>query len=79
VTTEAIGHEPLIGQALGHYRISEKIGSGGMGVVYRAHDEHLDREVAIKVLPLGTLADGFRNGALALSRLNHPNIAMSAT
>jgi len=72
--------DPLIGQTLGHYRITEKIGSGGMGVVYRANDQHLDREVAIKVLPLGTLPDDscrrrFRNEALALSKLNHPNIA----
>lgn len=73
-------HEELTGQTLGHYRILEKIGVGGMGEVYRAHDEHLEREVAIKVLPPGTLSDDparkrFRKEALALSKLNHPNIA----
>jgi eukaryotic-like serine/threonine-protein kinase len=65
---------------LSHYRIVEKIGSGGMGVVYRAHDEHLARDVALKVLPSGAVVDGdarkrFYKEALALSKLNHPNIA----
>ncbi|MFQ5778951.1 MAG: protein kinase [Terriglobia bacterium] len=69
----------MIGQTLGHYRIIEKIGAGGMGEVYRARDERLDRDVAVKVLPAGTLADEaarkrFRKEALALSKLNHPNI-----
>ena len=69
----------MIGQTLGHYRILEQIGAGGMGVVYRAHDESLDRDVAIKVLPAGMLADEtarkrFRKEALALAKLNHPNI-----
>ena len=64
---------------LSHYRVLEKIGSGGMGVVYRAHDEILDRDVALKVLPTGTLSDEqarrrFRREALALAKLNHPNI-----
>ena len=72
--------DPLIGRILSHYRIDGPIGSGGMGAVYRAHDEHLDREVALKVLLPGTIADDsarrkFRNEALALSKLNHPNIA----
>ena len=70
----------MINQVLSHYRIVEKIGAGGMGVVYRAHDEQLDRDVAIKVLPPGSLADEaarkrFRKEALSLARLNHPNIA----
>jgi len=69
-----------IGQTLGHYRILEKIGAGGMGTVYRACDERLDRDVAFKVLPpSGHGSDAarklFRKEALALSRLNHPNIA----
>src|SRR6266849_1731384 len=70
----------MIGQRLSHYRIEEKIGAGGMGVVYRAHDEQLDRDVAIKVLRRGSLSDEtarkrFRKEALSLARLNHPNIA----
>ncbi len=70
----------LINQTLGHYRIVEEIGAGGMGVVYRAKDEQLDRDVALKVLPSGTITDEsarkqFRKEALALAKLNHPNIA----
>jgi serine/threonine-protein kinase len=70
----------MIGKTLSHYRITEKIGAGGMGEVYKAHDERLDRDVAVKVLPSGTLADEharkrFRKEALTLSKLNHPHIA----
>lgn len=69
----------MIAQTLGHYRILDKIGEGGMGVVFRALDEQLDREVALKVLPSGALTDEtsrkqFRTEALALAKLSHPNI-----
>jgi eukaryotic-like serine/threonine-protein kinase len=69
----------MIGQTLGHYRILEKVAAGGMGVVYRARDEQLERDVAVKVLPSGTLTDDaarrhFRQEATALAKLNHPNI-----
>ena len=75
-----LGQAAVVGLDLGHFRIVEKIGAGGMGEVYRAQDEHLGRDVAIKVLPAGTLCDEvarrrFRNEALTLSKLNHPNIA----
>ena len=68
------------GVTLGHYQVLEKVGAGGMGEVFRARDQHLDRDVAIKVLPPGTLGDEsarkrFHKEALALSKLNHPNIA----
>jgi eukaryotic-like serine/threonine-protein kinase len=80
MASRASGQDLAVGINLGHYRIAEKIGAGGMGEVYRAHDEHLSRDVAIKVLPSGTLGDQsarrhFRNEALALSKLNHPGIA----
>src|SRR5258706_170120 len=69
----------MILRILSHYRVLEKIGSGGMGVVYRAHDETLDRDVALKVLPTGTLSDEqarrrFRREALSLAKLKHPHI-----
>ncbi|HKC71673.1 MAG TPA: serine/threonine-protein kinase, partial [Terriglobales bacterium] len=70
----------ISGRTLGHYRVLEQIAAGGMGVVYRARDQRLERDVAIKVLPVGILADEaarkrFRKEALAISGLNHPNIA----
>lgn len=69
----------MIGRVISHYRIVEKLGAGGMGVVYRARDEQLDRDVAIKLLPPGLLTDDasrkrFRKEALTLARLQHPNI-----
>jgi eukaryotic-like serine/threonine-protein kinase len=69
----------MIPKQLSHYHVLEKIGAGGMGVVYRAHDDELDRDVALKVLPTKTLTDErtrqrFRKEALALAKLNHPNI-----
>ena len=67
------------GQILGHFRLIEKIGAGGMGIVYRAWDMRLERDVAVKVLNAKTLSDTsaskrFRREALILSRLNHPNV-----
>lgn len=69
----------LIGQKIQHYLILSQLGAGGMGVVYCALDEQLDRKVALKVLSTGLLADDeariqFRREALALAKLNHPNI-----
>ena len=71
--------DTMVGRRLGRYLVQERIGSGGMGVVFRAHDEQLERDVAIKVLNAYVLSnDGDRkrlkNEARALSRLNHPNI-----
>ena len=73
MASRALGQDLLVGFELGHYRIAEKIGAGGMGEVYRASDEHLARDVAIKVLPPGTLTDEsarkhFHKEALVLSQ-----------
>ena len=68
------------GQSLLHYRVTEKIGEGGMGAVWKAVDTSLDREVAIKILPEAFAADPerlarFEREAKLLASLNHPHIA----
>jgi len=76
-----VSGEPLeLGGRIGPYQIVARIGAGGMGIVYRARDSRLERDVAIKVLSTGLLTDEkarqrFRKEALALAKLNHPNIA----
>jgi len=79
-TASVQSHILAAGTRLGRYSIVEPLGSGGMGVVYRARDEQLERTVAIKLLAPGALMGEearrhFRREALALAKLNHPHIA----
>src|SRR5262249_32915989 len=77
VSTSARDRETLVGGQYGHYRILSPLGAGGMGEVYRAHDDRLDRDVALKLLPSAFASNPdrlarFRREARTLASLNHP-------
>ena len=70
---------PITGRQLAHYRVIDRLGSGGMGEIYIAEDTRLERRVALKVLPSAAVSDEerlqrFRSEAKAVAALNHPNI-----